>query len=180
MNETNGALTNGATNGSHPTTTAESSSVESAGVNGQASSIPVEPSLTSASTAEPKQPSAPPVEKILDETLDEQDLKLEISVRVHGRRIEIMKRAFEKTFYDGLENSERGLLFTAIKKFLQEDVYEAIAVKINRKVPFVIPEEPSNGQKQKAKDRPGFEPIPRYTGLDEDDEEIKLHIPPPD
>src|SRR5258706_15487541 len=101
MNETNGAITNGATNGSHSTTAAESSSVDSASVNGQASPIPVEPSLTSASAAEPKEPCAPPVEKILDESLDEQDIKVAITLTVHGRKIDIMKRAFEKTFYDG-------------------------------------------------------------------------------
>src|SRR6266702_3102607 len=100
MNETNGA-----TNGSHPTTAAESSSVNSAGVNGQTSPIPVDASLTSVTTAEPKQPSAPPVEKVLDDSLDEQDIKVGITVNVHGRKIDLMTRAFEKTFYDGMESA---------------------------------------------------------------------------
>ena len=179
MNETNGAFTNGATNGSHSTTPAESSSVESAGVNGQASPDPGEPSLTSANTAEPKQPSAPPAEKILDESLDEQDIKVAITVTVHGRKIDIMNRPFEKTFYDGLESFNRGLLFTGIKKFLEEEIYQAVAVKINRRVPFVVSEKPTFGDKRIGKDRPGRQPIPPYTGVLEEDE-ICLHTPPTD
>jgi hypothetical protein len=178
MNETNGAFTNGATNGSHSTTPAESSSVD-AGVNGQASPDPGEPSLTSANPTEPKEPLAQPVEKILDESLDEQDIKVAITVTVHGRKIDIMNRPFEKTFYDGLESFNRGLLFTGIKKFLEEEIYQAVAVKINRKVPFVIPEESPLGEKQNGKPRKNWEPIPPYTGMGEDDE-ISLHTPPPD
>jgi len=171
---------NGTSNGQQPAVTSESSAPGAATVNGQTSRDLSEQPNSQVKDIQPEAPSITPVQEVLDETLDEQDLKLQISVRVHGRRLKIMDASFSKTMYDGLENDERGLLFTAIKKFLQEDVYEAIAVKINRKVPFVIPEEPSNGQKQKAKDRSGFEPIPPYTGLDEDDEDVKLHITPPD
>ena len=179
MHETNGALTNGANDGSQTTSPAESSPVDSADVNGQASAVLVEPSLTSASAAA-KEPSAAPVEKVLDESLDEEDIKVSITLTVHGHKIDIMKRAFEKTFYDAFESSNRGMLFSAIKNFLEHDVYEAIAVKINRKVPVTIAETPTLGEKRNGKHRPGYEPIPPYTGLDEDDEDIKLHITPPD
>jgi len=150
------------------------------GVNGQASAVPVEPSFTSASAADPKEPSAPPAEKVLDESLDEQDLKVSITLTVHGHKIDIMKRAFEKTFYDAFESSNRDMLFSAIKNFLEHDIYEAIAVKINRRVHVTIAETPTMGEKQNGKHRPGYEPIPAYTGLEEDDEDLKLHIPPPD
>src|ERR1041385_5694923 len=137
MHETNGALTNGANNGSQTTSPAESSPVDSADVNGQASAVLVEPPLTSASAAA-KEPSAAPGEKVLDESLYEEDIKVSIILTVHGHKIDIMKRAFEKTFYDAFESSNRGMLFSAIKNFLEHDIYEAIAVKINRKVPVTI------------------------------------------
>jgi len=178
MNDTNGALTDGATNGSHSTTAAESSPVGSAGVNGQDSPIPVQPSITSADAAEPKEPAAPPVEKVLDESLDEQDIKVAITLTVHGRKIDIMKRAFEKTFFDGLEQSNRGMLFSSINQFLEQEVSHAIAAKINRKVPYVMPAKPSNGQQQQGKAL--RQPIPPYTGYtgEDDDPEIKLHESP--
>ncbi len=179
MNETNGALTNGANNGSRTTTPAETSSVDAARVNGQPLPIPVQPSLTSANTAEAKQPSAPSTEKVLDESLDEQDIKVSITLTVHGRKIDIMKRAFEKTFYDAFESPSRGMLFSAIKNFLEQEIYEAIAVKINRKVPYVMPEKPSHGQQQKGKVvRDLIPPYPAHTGENEEPE-ISLHEWPP-
>ena len=45
-----------------------------------------------------------------------------MTVTVHGRKIDIMERAFKKTFYDALESSNRGLLFKAIKNFLEQDI----------------------------------------------------------
>jgi hypothetical protein len=179
MNETNGSLSNGSTNGSHSTSAAEFSSVDVARVNGQTPAIPVESSFTSVSAAEPEARFAPPVEKVLDENLDEDDLKIAITVTVHGRKAEIMKRAFEKTFYDGLVSTNRGLLFKALRTFLEEEIHQAVAVKINRKVPYVMPEQRSNGPQGKGKSQPGFEPIPPYISMDESDES-SLHTPPTD
>ena len=116
----------------------------------------------------------------MDESLEKNDLKISITVTVHDRTINIMNVPFGKTFYDGLESSNRGMLFSAIKNFLEHDIYEAVAVKINRRVPVTIAEKSKFGFEQNRKDRPRSEPIPPYTGLDEDDEEIKLHVPPPD
>jgi len=179
MNETNSAITNGATNGSHSTTPAEPSLVDAAGLNGQPSPVSVEPSLTSANAADPKEPSTPPVEKILDESLDEQDIKIAISVSVNGRKIDIMKRGFEKTFFDAMESSNRGVLFNSIKQFLDQEIYQAIAVKLNRKVPVTVTERAGLSEQQKGKSRQRSEPIPPFKAF-EDEEDLSLHITPTD
>jgi|SRR6266704_118705 len=173
MRESNGSPTSPSQNGA----TASCAAPPLASVNGKRPGVV--PQVPAAEQASSEQPSAPPVEKVLDESLDEQDIKVSITLTVHGRKIDIMKRAFEKTFYDAFESPSRGMLFSAIKNFLEQEIYEAIAVKINRRVPYVMPEKPSHGQQQKGKVVRDL--IPPYTGHPGENEEpeISLHEWPP-
>src|SRR5260370_20708663 len=99
MNETNGA-----SNPPQPTPASESSCVDAPGVNGHASRIPTEQPAIQANPAEPNAPSPQPVEQVLDQTLDEQDLKIAINVTANGRTINVMNLALTKVFYDALES----------------------------------------------------------------------------
>lgn len=172
--------TNGSSNGAEPP--AKSGQILPNGdcLNGQPIPGRVEQPGASADVA-PAGDASPKPQQILDESLEDWDVKISISVRLHGRTTEITTFAPTKVFYEGLESFGRGMLLNSIKKFLEEDVYQPIAVKINRKFPVKLPDKPVFGENHNEKSRRKSEPIPPFTedALD-DDGELKLHVKPPD
>lgn len=122
------------------------------------------------------QPEPPP--PIIGANLDESDLHITLTAKVHGRALTIADCRCEATVYDGVRTHNRGIFFQTLDRLIEE-LKQALAVKINRALPQdpAPPDPKHNGNGGK---RPLVtEPIPPYTGSeDEDMPDLRIHIPP--
>src|SRR6266567_2555047 len=85
-----------------------------------------------------REPEPAPKVQVLNPGLDESDLKLSLSVTIHGRTIRIMDCNFSTTACGGLDAKNRGLVFQSIER-LTDEVLRAAAIKLNSAVPLPEP-----------------------------------------
>jgi hypothetical protein len=78
-----------------------------------------------------KQQSAPT--QILDEALEENDVRIVISVDVHGRKSQFAKLQMDRTVFEGLQDQHRGMFFQALENVLEE-IQRAVGFKLNSKL----------------------------------------------
>ena len=85
------------------------------------------------------QPEPPRPVEVIDAKLGENDLKLLITVSVHGRTKRVIEDCeFGATIYEGLRPERRARLFQSFERVLEE-MRDAIAIKINTTVPMEAP-----------------------------------------
>ena len=132
----------------------------------------------------PNTPSTSPPVPVLDATLDEDDLKLSISVRVTGRTVRFATLEFNKTAYGATRDQRRGIFFQQLEHLLTE-VQQAVATKVNTKLDAGKKPDPekdddnSQHPSRNGSKRPLLtKKIPPYVGPEGFPEFMRIHIPP--
>ena len=158
--------------------------------------LPVTP-LVNGNGATKEQPAPT---QVLDAALEENDVRIVISVDVHGRKSQFANLKVEKTVFEGLQDQHRGIFFQALQNVLEE-IQQAVGFKLNSKLDagrqpdkengyangdYRDEEHPQSGSPQTPTANGGrsalmSEKIPPFT--QEVDEQLvellRIHVPPP-
>ena len=131
-------------------------------------------------------PSPPAAEQILDENLDDDDIRVSIAVVVHGRTKKFANLKFDRAVYAAMRDDNRGIFFEELDHLLKE-IQQAIASKLNRKLDAGRRPDPENdkGNGHQPSANGGeppliTKPIPLYTQKDDREisEFLRIHRPP--
>ena len=144
----------------HPSDPA-SKACQPALLNGHASSTP-KPDVSGNGTAAPGEPV-----NILDETLEEKDVRMVMSLEMNGRTMKIANLKLDRVVYEGSEIRNRWVLLKAIEDILAE-LRRGVVYKVTSKLP--IPNDSPAPGVEAASTSPGEEKFPS---------DMIIHHPPP-
>jgi hypothetical protein len=71
---------------------------------------------------------------VVDEQLEDQDLRLTFTVSVHGRSRKIVGAKFDRVIPDGIRSENRHVFFAILQSLLDE-MRQTIAIRTNSKIP---------------------------------------------
>lgn len=124
-------------------------------------------------TTPQKEPQVETPALIIDSKLEDQDLRIEINVRIVGRTLLVMDCPFTSAVYGARMHQQRGVLLQTLERLL-EDIRLTVALKADATIGESKP------GKASKKGNGGFtEKVPFYTGEEEVPSDLKIH-PQPD
>jgi hypothetical protein len=82
---------------------------------------------------EPRAEPPPPPAKVIDESLEDDDMKVEIGVSVFRRTEKLADFNVDRTIYGGAQPQSRETLLQELDNLLEE-VHQSVACKVNRKL----------------------------------------------